>query len=68
MLLKFAMKDFKEVKEFCNLSPRTIQAYMATLHEFQVFCSERELIDTRDIREATVKSYLMYCQRTRKTT
>lgn len=66
MLLKFAMKDFKEEKEFCNLSPRTIQSYMATLHEFQAFCSERELIDTRDIREATVKSYLMYCQRTRK--
>ncbi|WP_017152741.1 tyrosine-type recombinase/integrase [Bacillus bingmayongensis] len=65
MLLKFAMKDFKVEKEFANLSPRTIQSYMATLHEFQVFCSERELIDTRDIREVTVKSYLMYCQKTR---
>lgn len=59
------MKDFKAEIKFANLSPRTIQSYMATMHEFQIFCSERELIDTRDIREATVKSYLMYCQKTR---
>nr|WP_244525406.1 tyrosine-type recombinase/integrase [Bacillus sp. 166amftsu] len=59
------MKDFKEEKEFANLSPHTIQSYMATLYEFQIFCSERELIHTRDTRGATVKSYLMYCQKTR---
>lgn len=66
MLFKFAMKDFKDEKEFCNLSPRTIEAYMATLGEFQEFCTDRELIDTKDMKETTIKSYLMYCQRIRK--
>lgn len=55
MPLKFAMKDFKDEKEFANLSPRTIQSYMTTLHEFQPFSFERKLIDTRDIRKATKK-------------
>ncbi|WP_192825561.1 tyrosine-type recombinase/integrase [Bacillus pacificus] len=66
MLLKFAIKDYLEEKEFANLAPRTIQAYGDTLTEFQTFCSELELIDTDDIREQTVKSYLVYCQKERQ--
>ncbi|MCU5658257.1 tyrosine-type recombinase/integrase [Bacillus cereus] len=66
MLLKFAMQDFKEEKEFANLTTRTIGAYMMTLYEFQAWCADRELIDTRDVREATIKSYLVYCQKERK--
>ncbi|MGR5990362.1 tyrosine-type recombinase/integrase [Bacillus paranthracis] len=65
MLIKFAMRDFKEDKEFNNLAPRTIEVYMATLKEFQAWCADREAIDIADVREATIKSYLVYCQRTR---
>ncbi|WP_144550989.1 tyrosine-type recombinase/integrase [Bacillus mycoides] len=66
MLLKFAIKDYLDEKEFANLAPRTIKAYGDTLIEFQTFCSERELIDTEDIRESTLKSYLVYCQKERQ--
>ncbi|PEA82459.1 tyrosine-type recombinase/integrase [Bacillus pseudomycoides] len=66
MLLKFAIKDYLDEKEFVNLAPRTIKAYGDTLIEFQAFCSDRELIDTEDIRESTLKSYLVYCQKERQ--
>ncbi|MCU5552602.1 tyrosine-type recombinase/integrase [Bacillus cereus] len=65
MLLRFAMKEFQEEKEYNNLSHRTIEVYMATLNEFRNFCSELEIVDLRDIREVTVKSYLRYCKKTR---
>lgn len=65
MLIKFAIKEYLDEKEFNNLAPRTIKAYGDTLNEFQLFCSDRELIDTEDISEKTIKSYLMYCQRER---
>ncbi|MCU5063560.1 phage integrase N-terminal SAM-like domain-containing protein [Bacillus cereus] len=66
MLLKFAIQDFKDDREFKNLSSRTIGSYLLTLNEFQGFCSERELIDVNDITSNVVKSYLLYCQKQRK--
>ncbi|MBJ8027276.1 tyrosine-type recombinase/integrase [Bacillus cereus group sp. N21] len=65
MLLKFSIKEYLEEKEFNNLAPRTIKAYGDTLAEFQLFCSDKELIDTEEVKERAVKSYLRYCQRER---
>lgn len=65
MLLKFAIQDFIEEKKFMNLSPNTINSYSATLKDFQKFCSEKEIIDIEEVREATVKSFLLYCQEVR---
>lgn len=66
LLLKFAIQDFKDDREFKNLSSRTIGSYLLTLNEFQGFCSERELIDVNDITPNVIKSYLLYCQKRRK--
>lgn len=66
MLLKFAIKDFRDDREYKNLSPKTIGSYLLTLGEFQNFCSELELIDVNDVTQNTVKSYLIYCQNIRK--
>ncbi|MGR6008918.1 tyrosine-type recombinase/integrase [Bacillus sp. RIT694] len=66
MLLRFAIKEFIEEKEYANLSHRTIEVYTYTLKEFRNFCSELEIVDLRDVREATVKAYLRYCKKTRK--
>ncbi|MCC2419571.1 phage integrase N-terminal SAM-like domain-containing protein [Bacillus pacificus] len=61
-MLKFAIQDFKDDREFLYLSSRTISSYLLTLNEFQVFCSERELIDVNDITPHIIKGYLLYCQ------
>lgn len=66
MLLRFAIKDYLEEKEFVNLAPRTIKAYEDTLVEFQRFCTEKEIIDTDEVREGTVKAYLLYCTKERQ--
>ena len=66
MLLKFALKDFQDDREFKNLSEITIGAYMLTLHEFQSFCSERQVIDISEVTPAIMKSYLVHCQKDRK--
>ncbi|CAI8818229.1 hypothetical protein EMIT07CA2_210071 [Brevibacillus sp. IT-7CA2] len=65
MLLKFAIKDFKDDREYKNLSPKTIESYMSALSEFQTFCSNNEIVDVNDVTANTVKNYLMYCHKDR---
>lgn len=66
MLLKYAIKDFKEDREFRQVSPKTIQNYMETLEQFQSYCTNVSIIDISDITHKTVTSYLKYCQRERR--
>ena len=65
MLLKFAIKDFKDDREYKNLSAKTITSYLYTLNEFQEWCAKQEMIDVNDISSGTIKSYLLYCQKER---
>jgi len=65
MLLKFAIKDFKDDREYKNLSPKTIESYLSTLNEFQSYCANQEIVDVNDVTPNTVKSYLLYCQKER---
>lgn len=66
MLLKFAIKDFKDDREFKNLSLRTIESYLSVLKEFHEFCTEREIVNVEDVTISLVKSYLLFCQKERK--
>jgi integrase/recombinase XerD len=66
MLMKFAVKDFRDDREYKNLSPKSISSYLLTLEEFQKFCFQQEIIDVNDITASIVKSYLLYCQNERK--
>lgn len=66
LLLKFAVSEFKDDREYKNLSARTISTYLATLNEFQTFCAmEYEVVNVEDITQPIVKSYLLYCQKER---
>ncbi|MDP9577960.1 UNVERIFIED_ORG: site-specific recombinase XerD [Bacillus sp. 1751] len=65
MLLKFAIQEFIEEKKFNNLSKNTVNTYSATLKDFQHFCSEKEIINAEEVREVTVKAFLIYCQEVR---
>ena len=58
-MLKFTIQDFKDDKELLNLSSRTIISYLLTLNAFQVFYSERELIDVSDVTPNTIKGSLV---------
>lgn len=66
MLLKFAIKDFLDDREFKNLSPVTLDGYKRTLDEFLNFCVENEIVNVEDVRATTIKSYLLHCQKEKK--
>lgn len=66
MLLKFAIKDFLDDREFKNLSKQTISGYRFTLEEFHDYCIQNEIVDVSDVTSSNIKSYLMHCQKERK--
>ncbi|WHY79019.1 tyrosine-type recombinase/integrase [Neobacillus sp. WH10] len=65
MLLKFAIQDFKDDREFKNLSEQTIKTYMIQLNEFQAYCSEKEILNVEDITANTMKLYFLYCMKSK---
>jgi integrase/recombinase XerD len=65
MLLKFAIQDFKDDREFQNLSNQTIKTYQIILGEFQKYCAENEVLNVEDVTHNTVKSYLLYCMKSK---
>ncbi|KRE10124.1 integrase [Bacillus sp. Root239] len=66
MLLKFAIQDFKDDREFKNLSKQTIKNYLIQLGEFQDFCIKKEILNVEDITVNIMKSYLLYCMKSKK--
>jgi integrase/recombinase XerD len=63
MLLKFAIQDFLDDREFKNLSPATLFNYKELLKQFQIFCNENKIVNIQDITPNTVKKYLLQCQK-----
>ncbi|WP_052737640.1 phage integrase SAM-like domain-containing protein [Bacillus sp. SA1-12] len=63
MLLKFAIQDFLDDREFKNLSPATVFNYKESLKQFQTFCNEHEIANIQDITANVLKKYLLQCQK-----
>ncbi len=54
MLLKFAIKDFKEDREFKQIAKATLTNYMGCLKEFHHYCIEKEIVNTAEITNSSV--------------
>lgn len=63
MLLKFAIQDFLDDREFQNLSPTTIHSYKEILGQFLKYCNENEIVNVEDISQNTIKKYLLQCKK-----
>ncbi|APH05863.1 tyrosine-type recombinase/integrase [Bacillus weihaiensis] len=63
MLIKFALQDFLEDREFKNVSQSTLESYKVILKQFEDFCTTNELLNVEDITVNTIKKYLIYCQK-----
>jgi len=63
MLLKFAIKDFLDDRAFRNVSAKSLANYEGTLNEFHAYCVAAGVVNVSDVRPATVKGYLLSCQR-----
>lgn len=66
LLLKFAIKDFIEDREFRNLSPVTIQGYQIDLRNFERYITEKlNKSNVEEITKNDIKSYFVYCRNER---
>lgn len=60
LLLKFAIKEFLDDRDFNNLSKNTINGYTRILEKFHDFCVERNIVDVSDVTSSTIKEFLLY--------
>ena len=63
MLLKFAVQDFLDDREFKNVTSKTIETYKNILTQFLNFCNENEILNVQDVTPNTVKKYLLHYQK-----
>ncbi|MGE7217139.1 tyrosine-type recombinase/integrase [Priestia koreensis] len=63
MLLKFAVQEMYDDREFKNLSPVTLENYKEMLGQFEQYCRDNEVINVEDITANHVKKFLIQCQK-----
>ncbi|GAA0432720.1 tyrosine recombinase XerC [Lentibacillus halophilus] len=63
MLLKFALQEFIEDREFQNLSETTLTSYKDTFKQFEEFCTSKEIVNVNDVTTNTIKSYINHCRK-----
>lgn len=62
MLLKFAIKDFIQDREYKNLSNKTIEGYQLILDMLHSYCVANEIVSTEDVTAGTIKSFMLWLQ------
>lgn len=63
LLLKYAVKEFQEDREFKQIAKATMTNYMGCLKEFHQYCLDNEIVDLIEITPQVVKQYLAYEQK-----
>ncbi|MBB2483451.1 phage integrase N-terminal SAM-like domain-containing protein, partial [Bacillus sp. APMAM] len=63
LLIKFAIQEFLDDREFKNLSSTTIQTYKDILGQFLHFCNENGVLNVQDISSNTIKKYILQYQK-----
>jgi integrase/recombinase XerD len=66
LLLKWALNEFQQDREYRNISPRTIIYYMSSLKEFHEYSVLQYIVNLEDCSASLVKNYLLYCGKERK--
>ncbi|MFI8705762.1 tyrosine-type recombinase/integrase [Bacillus sp. NPDC077411] len=62
-MLKFAVLDFLDDREFKNVTPKTLQSYRDILKQFEDFCLEHDVINVEDITTSIMKRYILHYQK-----
>lgn len=65
MLMKFAVKDFLDDREFKNISPATMIRYKTQLGEIQDYFAKEEVVNVEEVTPSLLKQYLLHCQNER---
>lgn len=62
MIVKFAVKDFLEDREFANLSKYTLTTYRRVLTDFERYCVNEGVQEVTKIDKRLIRGYLNYCR------
>lgn len=60
VLLKFAIQEFYDDREYNNLSQRTVEGYREILSQFYDYCVKEDVVDVHDITTRLIKDYIVY--------
>lgn len=63
MLLKFAIQDFLDDRQFKNISPKTMETYELILKQFEEFCIDNEIVNVGEITPNVVKKFILHYQK-----
>ncbi|MDF2039345.1 MULTISPECIES: tyrosine-type recombinase/integrase [Cytobacillus] len=63
MLLKFAVQDFLEDREFKNVTQKTLQSYKIMIKQFENFCTQKGVMNVEDITVTLVKQFIVHYQK-----
>lgn len=63
MLLKFAIQDFLDDREFKNVTQNTLINYKTMLGQFLDFCNTSEIVNVEDVTPNTVKKFIIHFQK-----
>jgi integrase/recombinase XerD len=62
MIVKFAVKEFLEDREFANRSNYTLTTYRRVLKDFERHCTDQGVQHVDRINKRIVRGYLSYCR------
>lgn len=63
MLLKFAIQEFHDDRQFKNVAKQTKDTYKILLNQFLEFCNENEIVNVEDITPNIIKKYIITQQK-----
>ncbi|MBU9720537.1 MULTISPECIES: tyrosine-type recombinase/integrase [Bacillaceae] len=63
MLLKFAIEDFLDDREFKNVTKPTLDTYKVIFKQFSHYVSEQGVVNVEDITPNLMKKYFVYCSK-----
>lgn len=63
MLLKFAIQEFHDDRQFKNVAKQTKDTYKIILNQFLNYCNENEIVNVEDITPNTIKKYIITQQK-----
>ncbi|WP_084822019.1 phage integrase SAM-like domain-containing protein [Bacillus sp. SA1-12] len=62
-MLKFALQEFLDDREFKNVTPNTLENYKIMLNLFLDFCVENGVVNVQDVTPNIVKKFILHSQK-----
>ncbi|WP_246860936.1 phage integrase SAM-like domain-containing protein [Bacillus sp. REN3] len=62
-MLKFAVQDFLDDREFKNVTPNTLESYRLMIGQLHDFLTENEVVNVEDVTPNHIKKFILHYQK-----